>query len=51
MSSAFEYAPFALVVLAGVASLSVLRHMFRQRSLQRIPGPPNPSLFWGKLMN
>jgi|SRR6266404_139098 len=50
MSSVFEFAPYVLVVLAGVASLAVLGNTFRQRSsLQHIPGPPNPSLFWGKL--
>ncbi|KAI9461967.1 cytochrome P450, partial [Lactarius psammicola] len=27
--------------------LSVLKHRLRQRCLQKIPGPSNPSLFWG----
>ncbi|KAI9443764.1 cytochrome P450 [Lactarius psammicola] len=47
MFSLFEFAVYALVALTGVASLAVLRHRFRQRSLQKIPGPSNPSLFWG----
>jgi hypothetical protein len=45
----FQFAAYALVALAGAASLALLRHRFRQRSLQNIPGPSNPSLFWGKL--
>ena len=45
----FQFAAYALVALAGAASLTLLRHRFRQRSLQKIPGPSNPSLFWGKL--
>ncbi|KAH9166702.1 cytochrome P450 [Lactarius sanguifluus] len=43
----FEPAAYALVALACVATLVVLRHGLRQRSLQKIPGPSNPSLFWG----
>jgi hypothetical protein len=43
----FQFAAYALVALAGAASLALLRHRFRQRSLQNIPGPSNPSLFWG----
>ncbi len=45
----FELVAYALVALAGAASLASLRHRFRQRSLQKIPGPPNPSYFWGKV--
>ncbi|KAI9458417.1 cytochrome P450 [Lactarius psammicola] len=43
----FELVAYSLVALAGAVSLSVLRHRFRQRCLQKIPGPPNPSRFWG----
>ncbi|KAH9073512.1 cytochrome P450 [Lactarius deliciosus] len=46
MLSLFEVAAYALVALAGAASLTLLRHRFRQRSLLKIPGPSNPSLFW-----
>ncbi|KAI9461548.1 cytochrome P450 [Lactarius psammicola] len=49
MFSLFKIFAYALVALAGVALLAVLKHRIRQRSLQRIPGPSNPSLFWGKL--
>ncbi|KAH9175552.1 cytochrome P450 [Lactarius sanguifluus] len=49
MLSLFEVAAYALVALAGAASLTLLRHRFRQRSLLKIPGPSNPSLFWGHL--
>ncbi|KAH9177419.1 hypothetical protein EDB89DRAFT_1543911 [Lactarius sanguifluus] len=53
MFALFEFAAYAcayaLVALAVAASLAVLRHRVRQRSLQRFPGPSNPSLFWGKL--
>jgi hypothetical protein len=45
----FQFAAYALVALAGAALLALLRHRFSQRSLQNIPGPSNPSLFWGKL--
>jgi hypothetical protein len=44
----FELAVYALVALACAASFAVLRHWLRQRVLQKIPGPSNPSLFWGK---
>ncbi|KAI9443760.1 cytochrome P450 [Lactarius psammicola] len=47
MFSLFEFSAYALAALVGVASLAVLKHRFRQRSLQKIPGPSNPSLFWG----
>ncbi|KAI9463351.1 cytochrome P450 [Lactarius psammicola] len=47
MFSLFKIFAYALVALAGVALLAVLKHRIRQRSLQRIPGPSNPSLFWG----
>ncbi|KAI9442924.1 cytochrome P450 [Lactarius indigo] len=47
MLSLFDVAACALVVLAGAASLALLGHRFRQRSLLKIPGPSNPSLFWG----
>ncbi|KAH9046662.1 cytochrome P450 [Lactarius hengduanensis] len=47
MFSLFDVATYALVALAGAASLILLRHRFRQRSLLKIPGPSNPSLFWG----
>ncbi|KAH9055232.1 hypothetical protein EDB87DRAFT_1642202, partial [Lactarius vividus] len=40
--SLFEVAAYALVALAGVASLTLLRHRFGQRSLLKIPGPSNP---------
>ncbi|KAH9024960.1 cytochrome P450 [Lactarius hengduanensis] len=43
----FEPAAYTLVALACAATLVVLRHGLRQRSLQKIPGPSNPSLFWG----
>ncbi|KAH9175545.1 cytochrome P450 [Lactarius sanguifluus] len=46
MLSLFEVAAYALVALAGAASLTLLRHRFRQRSLLKIPGPSNSSLFW-----
>ena len=45
---------FAAYAIAGIAALasavlfSLLRHRFRQRGLQKIPGPSNPSLIWGK---
>ena len=45
----FKLAVYALVALACVATLAVLRHWLRQRILQKIPGPSNPSLFWGKI--
>ncbi|KAH8986066.1 cytochrome P450 [Lactarius hatsudake] len=47
MLSLFEVAAYALVALAGAASLILLGHRFRQRSLLKIPGPSKPSLFWG----
>ncbi|KAH9165536.1 cytochrome P450 [Lactarius sanguifluus] len=47
MLSLFGVAAYALVALAGAASLTLLRHRFRQRSILKIPGPSNPSLFWG----
>ncbi|KAH9073511.1 cytochrome P450 [Lactarius deliciosus] len=46
MISLFEVAAYALVALAGAASLILLGHRFRQRSLLKIPGPSKPSLFW-----
>ena len=49
MFALFEFAAYALVALVGVALLAVYRHRLRQRSLLKIPGPSNPSLFWGKL--
>ncbi len=49
MFALFEFAAYALVALVGAASLAVLRHRYRQRSLQNIPGPLNPSFFLGKL--
>ncbi len=49
MFSLFKFSTYALVTLAGAASLALLRHRFRQRSLQKIPGPSNPSLVWGEL--
>jgi hypothetical protein len=45
----FELVTYVLAALAGVASLAALRLRLRQRSLQKIPGPPNPSHFWGKV--
>ncbi len=49
MFSLFEFAAYALVALTGAASLALLRHRIKQRSLQKIPGPSNPSLIWGEL--
>jgi hypothetical protein len=43
----FQFATYAPVALVGAALLALLRHRFRQRGLQKIPGPSNPSLFWG----
>ncbi|KAI9440830.1 cytochrome P450 [Lactarius indigo] len=43
----FEPVAYALVALGGAAFLAALRHRFRQRCLQKIPGPPSPSYFWG----
>ncbi|KAH8982228.1 cytochrome P450 [Lactarius akahatsu] len=43
----FRFVAYAIVALAGAVLLSVLKHRFRQRSLLKIPGPSNPSLFWG----
>ncbi|KAI9458420.1 cytochrome P450 [Lactarius psammicola] len=43
----FELVACVLVAPACVAFFAVLRHRFRQRSLHKIPGPSNPSLFWG----
>ncbi|KAH9057442.1 cytochrome P450 [Lactarius vividus] len=43
----FELAAYGLAALGGVVFLVSLRHRFGQRSLQKIPGPPNPSYFWG----
>ncbi len=44
----FRFAAYAIVALAGAVLLPVLKHRFRQRCLQKIPGPSNPSLIWGK---
>jgi hypothetical protein len=44
----FDLVSYALVALAGVASLAAIGHRFRQRSLHKIPGPPNASRFWGR---
>ena len=44
-----ELVAYALVALVGAASLATLRHWVRQRTLQKIPGPPNPSYIWGKV--
>ena len=49
MLSLFQFAVYSLAALVGTASLAILRHRFRQRSLRKIPGPSNPSIFWGKL--
>ncbi|KAH8985443.1 cytochrome P450 [Lactarius hatsudake] len=43
----FVVAAYALVALAGATSLIFLRRRFGQRGLLKIPGPSNPSLFWG----
>ncbi|KAH9039749.1 cytochrome P450 [Lactarius hengduanensis] len=51
MFSLFEVVAYSLVALAGAASLALLSHRFRQRNLLKIPGPPNPSLFWGHLLH
>jgi hypothetical protein len=45
----FQLATCSIVALAGAVLLSALRHWFRQRCLQKIPGPSNPSLIWGKI--
>ncbi|KAH9023440.1 cytochrome P450 [Lactarius pseudohatsudake] len=47
MLSLFVVAAYALVALAGAASLTFLSRRFRQRGLLKIPGPSNPSFFWG----
>ncbi|KAH9036024.1 cytochrome P450 [Lactarius deliciosus] len=47
MLSLFVVAVYALVALAGAALLTFLRRRFRQRGLLKIPGPSNPSFFWG----
>ena len=48
----FRFAAYAVVALplalAGAVLLSILKRRFRQRSLQKIPGPSNTSLIWGK---
>ncbi|KAH9066038.1 cytochrome P450 [Lactarius deliciosus] len=49
MFSLFEVVAYALVALAGAVSVALLGHRFRQRNLLKIPGPSNPSLFWGHL--
>jgi len=43
----FRFAVYAIAALVGAVLFSLLRHRFRQRGLQKIPGPPNPSLIWG----
>ncbi|KAI9440827.1 cytochrome P450 [Lactarius indigo] len=43
----FELAACVIVALACSAILAVLRRRSRQRSLHKIPGPSNPSLFSG----
>jgi hypothetical protein len=45
----FELVVLALVVLVVAASLAAIGHRLRQKSLQKIPGPPNPSRFWGNV--
>ncbi|KAH9044846.1 hypothetical protein EDB84DRAFT_1469737 [Lactarius hengduanensis] len=42
----FQFVAYSIVTWAGAVLFSVLNHRFRQRSLQKIPGPSNPSL-WG----
>jgi cytochrome P450 len=42
-----RFAAYVIAALAGAFLLSLLRHRFRQRCLQKIPGPSNPSLIWG----
>ncbi|KAF8267906.1 cytochrome P450 [Lactarius quietus] len=42
----FKLFAYALVALASATLLAVLNHRFRQRSLRKIPGPPNSSFFW-----
>jgi hypothetical protein len=48
----FRFPAYAIVALAlalaGAVLLPVLKHRFRQRSLQKIPGPSSPSFIWGK---
>ncbi|KAI9458421.1 cytochrome P450 [Lactarius psammicola] len=43
----FELAACVVVALAWASCLGVLRHRHRQKSLHKVPGPLNPSLFWG----
>jgi len=45
----FELAVCVILAPACAAFLAMLGHRFRQRSLHKIPGPSNPSLFWGKI--
>lgn len=49
--SIFRFVAYAIASVAGAILLSLLRHRFRQRCLQNIPGPSNPSLIWGKIHN
>ena len=44
-----RFSVYAIAALAGAVLLSLLRNRFKQRGLQKIQGPSNPSLIWGKL--
>ena len=46
----FKLAACIILASACAAFLALLRARFRQRSLHKIPGPSNPSLFWGKIL-
>jgi hypothetical protein len=43
----FKISAYALLALASATFLAVLKRRLRQRSLCKIPGPSNPSFFWG----
>jgi hypothetical protein len=45
----FKISAYALLALASATFLAVLKRRLRQRSLCKIPGPSNPSFFWGKI--
>ena len=45
----FNLSMYTLVAMASVTTLVVLKRRLRQRSLYKIPGPSNPSIFWGKI--
>jgi hypothetical protein len=45
----FKFASYAFLTFVGATFLVLLRHRFRQQHLWKIPGPPTPSLVWGKI--